>query len=137
MQQLNFTQNWNGKLFMDHFGTVRLHNPGKYFAGNTLECSLKNVQLGIITLPAVRTFKYKDIRDVLAFLDTGRPAHYMAAVLSKMYGQSIALQPDTLFDHIVCHYTERNIDNQGRLMQEWWSNILEQSKQKEFSYDSV
>lgn len=72
---------------------------------------------------ATRTFEYKQIRDVLAFLDCGKPSYYLAAVLKKFYGE---LQPDDKLDHIVLKYTSRNIAVQYDMLKDFWQHKIDQ-----------
>ena len=53
MLQLNFTENFNGKLFTDHFSDIRPHNPGVYFLGNCFRAIVKDTDYGIIKIVAV------------------------------------------------------------------------------------
>ena len=119
MNRIEFSHNWNGKLFLDTFGTVRMSNGEKYFVGNEMEAYLKNLYLGIVKVAAVRTFQFRQTRDVLAFLDTGKPAHYMASILNRMYGN---LSPDQPLDHVVLTYVKRDIETQTSLITEWWQS---------------
>lgn len=120
MYTIEFSHNWNGKLFLDNFGTVRLHNPEKYKPGNEMDAKLKNIYLGSVQVVAVRTFEYKYIRDVLSYLDTGKPAHYMAEVIRRMYQQQVVFNANTKLDHVVFHYIKRNLQTQSELLAEWW-----------------
>lgn len=125
MQNIEFTHNWNGKLFLDYFGTVRLHNPSKYFVGNEMEVYLNRVDFGLVTVAAVRTFRYRDIRDVLSYLDTGKPAHYLGALIKRFYEKSTDLNPETPLDHIVLHYLKRNHPNQALALKDWWQGKVQ------------
>jgi ABC-type antimicrobial peptide transport system permease subunit len=126
MQRIEYTTNWNGKLLLDNFGTVRLHNPGKYFIGNQMEVVLKGMPVGIVKVIAVRTFKYKQISDVLGYLDVGKPAHYLAQLMRNFYSKDIALTPETRFDHIVQQYTERYVEAQQSILKDWWETKIAQ-----------
>jgi hypothetical protein len=138
MGSINFSQQWGGKIFMDTFGTVRPHDPERFYEGKVLDVLYKKQEMGKAEIVAIRTFEFKQIRDVLSFLDTGRPAHYLAGLLQRFYGNS--LQPDSKLDHIVLRYTCRNITNQGILITQWWDetvgkNIEQQSPSQKTLFD--
>lgn len=127
MHELEFSTNWNGKLFLDNFGTVRLHNPSKYFVGNQMEVFLNRVDFGAVTVVAVRTFKYGEIRDALSYLDTGKPAHYLGSLIKKFYEKKVDLNRETLLDHAILHYTKRNYPNQALAIKDWWEAKVQAS----------
>lgn len=128
-QSLSFSQNWNGKLLLDVFGTVRMHNPGKYFIGNDLMLDYRGKELGAVKVEALITFRFDQINDRLSYIDTGKPAHYLAALLSKMYTNKGVVLPSTLFDHVIVRYTQRNLPNQELLLKDWWDSKMEQQPQ--------
>jgi hypothetical protein len=120
MLQLDFSSNWNGKLFNDTFSDIRLHNPDINFLGNEMEVMEKSIYHGIVKIVAVRSFPYYKINDVLAFINVGKPAAYQAEILKRCYAKNQAIQPDMQLDHIVFTYTKRNIETQSQLLTEWW-----------------
>lgn len=126
MQTLTFTQNWNGKLFLDNFGTVRLHNEQKYFSGNHLEIILRNHNIGIAEVVAVRTFLFTGITDVLAYLDTGKPAHYLAELMRRMYSNKDGFNDSSKLDHVILHWKERNMRMHASFLEEWWREKQEE-----------
>jgi len=121
---VNYTNNFNGKLFCDVWGDVRLHDEEKFFPSNIIEVHYKNKTIGTAQVMAVRTFEFKQIRDALAFLDCGKPSYYLASLLQKFYGP---LQPQDKLDHIVLKYTNRNIELQEQMIKDWWQHKIEQS----------
>ena len=125
---LDFTTNWNGKLFMDNFSTVRLLNHGKYFVGNEMEIKLRGVSFGYAKVIAVRPFRYKQISDVLSYIDIGKPAHYLGSLIEKFYSKKVDLNRETELHHIVLHYTQRNIENQRAAIQDWWEGIVNKTQ---------
>lgn len=125
---LDFTSNWNGKLFLDNFSTVRLYNEGKYFTGNELEIKLNGVSFGYAKVIASRKFPFGKISDLLAFTDTGKPAHYLAGLIRRFYGKKIEISNETALHHVVLHYTQRNIENQRAAIMEWWDGVASKSQ---------
>lgn len=126
IETITFSKNWNGKLLLDCFGTVRLHNPGKYAVGKQLNIEIKNTPLGIATVEAVRTFPYRQITDALSYIDVGQPAHYLSALLSNMYKHRGLLLPSDHFDHVILRYNKRVIENHQMLWRDWWEEKQQQ-----------
>ena len=123
--KLQFSHNHNGKLFLDHFGFVDLHDPDKYIVGSRLDLSLRHTLLGTVSVVAVRTFQYKQISDILAYIECGKPAHYLADLLKRYCEGKIELGPETKLDHVVLHYRERHLQNHSLLLQEWWKAVVQ------------
>lgn len=119
--QLNFSEIHGGKVFNDQFGTVRLWEAERFIVGNDFEILVRNQSMGYAKVVAERVFDYSQIRDVLAFLETGKSTYYLAAILLNIYGgKEKQLPGDTKFVHVVLQYTNRNIDNQSILIKDWW-----------------
>lgn len=128
METLDFSTNWNGKLFLDNFGTVRLFNPGKYIVGKELELTLKGTSLGIVTIAAERKFYFRSISDVLAYMDVGKPAHYLAELIKRFYEKKMTIDENTALHHVICHYKLRHVQAHESLLKEWW----EEKKQEAY-----
>lgn len=120
-----FTTNFNGKLFSDTFSTVRDYDPEKFSLHAIHEIDYKNKQMGIAEIVAVREFKYKEIRDVLSFIECGRPPHYLASILHRYYApHNQRMMPDKSLLHVVYQYRQRNLEMQSALIREWWNEKL-------------
>jgi hypothetical protein len=122
---ITLSANWNGNWFLNNFGIVCLHNPEKYKLGNRLEVMLKNQNIGIIEVVAVKQFHYKNITDVLGYINAGKPAFYLADCLKRKYSGKVNIKSDTLLNHVVCQYKYRNIELQTALLKEWWTDTIE------------
>lgn len=123
-----FTSNWNGKLLLDVFGTVRLHNPGKYSVGKKMNIMLNKTPMGIVKIEAIRTFQYRQISDALSYIDVGKPAVYLSQLMSNMYGHKGLLMPSSELDHVILVYEERNIEAHQMVWREWWESKQQQLK---------
>ena len=123
-----FTTNWNGKLFLDCFGTVRLHNPGKYAVGKKMNIMYNKIPMGIAKIEALRVFQYKQISDALSYIDVGKPAVYLSQLLSNMYTKKGLLFPSSELDHVILVYEERNIESHQMVWREWWDDKQQQLK---------
>lgn len=126
MDQLNFDRHYGGKIFMDQFSTVRLHDPERFVVGFHKQINLKRVEMGVAKIVAVRTFFFRQIRDPLAYLDCGKNASQMAAMLQNIYGQAHRLDRDTKLDHVVLQYTSRHIQNMEAALADFWREKIEQ-----------
>lgn len=127
MIKTEFTANWNGKLFNDNFGTVRMHNPGKYSIGDEHEIFLKSASMGIASIVSVRIIRYDQLNDALAYLDCGKPLQYLAGLLKKFYPD---IKPETQLDHIIYKWKKRNVDVQGELILHWWTERYNDHKEQ-------
>lgn len=114
---------------MDHFNDVRLYSEEKHGIGVEHEIWLRKHLLGVCSIAAGIKFKYKDIRDVLGFTIFGKPAHHLAHMLKTFYPFE-KITDDTIFIHIVWHYTKRNMPVQDALIADWW-----REKQQSNSYE--
>lgn len=118
MLQIDFHQNQNGKLFLDNFGEI-FPKSDTHVIGNDYQAWHKSLFLGTIKIEALRSFYFRQVTDVVSFLNCGRPAHFQAALLKKLYSEQV-LFPDSMLDHVVFSYVSRNLEAQSSLMEEWW-----------------
>ncbi len=125
MQQIKFTSNPNGKLFLPFFMDVRLFDEEKYMAGNVLEVALNNKVLGLAKVMAVKNFRYAHLNDTFSFMNCGKHAAYQAELLRRYYVHELDMKPDTQLMQIVFKYQERNIELFEFLLKEWWQKIVE------------
>lgn len=126
MEELDFTQNWNGKLFLEHFSTCRLHNTDKYQVGKLLKITMRGVVLGNAEVVAVRTAKVAKFTDVLAYIDTGRHLAYMLTILKNMYS---GLTEQTEMDHVVLRWKVRNMPTFNQLIKQWHDELMNKNAQ--------
>jgi hypothetical protein len=129
MDIINFSQNWNGRLFMDNFGDVRLRDDAKFFLENKMNLYYKGYHLGVVSIAALRIFKFKQITDVLAYQVCGKPAPYLAKILKDLYSKEIEMTPETELIHLVLHYSYRDCKVTAPVLQDWW-----RTKQDQFNY---
>lgn len=128
MQTISYSQNWNGRIFLDNFSDVRLPDDEKFFIGNSLKIMFKGCEVGEVEIVAMRVFKFKQISDVLAWTIVGKPAAYLAEVLKRLYKSESEITPETDLIHLVLHYKYRNINNQSPFLQDWWREKTDQFK---------
>lgn len=104
MKQLEMHFNYNQKLFNNCFSFVHEHDAEKFFLNNQFEILLEGKLLGVVKVEAVRTLAFKQITDVLSYIDTGRSVQTYAAILKQRFDD---MQADTLLDHVVVSYVTR------------------------------
>lgn len=126
MQTISYSQNWNGRIFLDNFSDVRLRDDEKFYIGNTLNIMLKGSSVGEVEIVAMRFFRFKQITDVLAWTICGKPAPYLAEVLKRLYKSETDINPETELVHLVLHYKYRHIQNQSPFLQDWWREKTDQ-----------
>lgn len=117
---INFSNNWNGKLFNDCFSTIRLYNSDTFYLGAEIDIQLKRQELGTAKIVAVRKFRFEQIDDFIGFTETGKPAAYLSTITKKFYLNHFQLTPGVYLHHIVFQYIKRNIPVQTELIKHWW-----------------
>lgn len=121
MFTLELRENYNGKLFSDHFNEVALFSH-EYHKGAIGEVKLNNVSLGVIKIEALRSFHFSRLTDIVSYLNIGKDMQFQAAHLNLIHNGGKTLPPDTMLTHMVCSYLQRNIENQTRLITEYWNS---------------
>lgn len=114
-----FTQNFNGKLFTDHFPELTIYSPG-YRPGVRAMIMLNSIYMGVAVIEAVRNFAFASLRDPLCYLNIGKPLHYQAELLNRLHGNGRKLDGDAMLSLIAFGYIDRNMEAQNELITEWW-----------------
>jgi len=83
--ELNFSYNWNNKLYNKAFTSIRLYNPTKYVINNLYNVNLKGNYLFTAKLIDLKILYPKNISNWLAYLDSGYNAEEVINILSKIY----------------------------------------------------
>lgn len=125
-----FTRPFSGKLFPENFGTVRLHDPSKYYNDCIHKIVMDGEELGTAKIYAVRPFEFRMIRDPLSWLDANLPANAYGAMLKRIYNNDVAggVQNETVFDHIVFHWDIRIFEAHTRLLNAHYQYILDEKR---------
>jgi hypothetical protein len=119
-----FSGTMNGRLFSEVFHDVRSFSPEKYKEDVLHEIFLRGKSLGLAEVVAVRKIYFREIRNPLSFLITGKPAHYMAAILNKMYArEGKKLHPEKELMHVIWKWKKRELKMQQFFLEEWWIEI--------------
>ena len=92
LPNLDFTYNWNSKLWNNNFTTIRLENPEKYYVGKQFVCRLVHKQkdrpsdiLQKVQIVDIKRLIISDITDWIARLDTGYPQAEAQNLIRTMY----------------------------------------------------
>ena len=111
-----------GIVLSDIFSTVQPFDPDRFKPGTILNAALKNKDLGVVEVVSVRSFFYKDIRDSLAYLVVGKPAAYLAQILTNKYAEpNKKLDELKMFYHIVLKYKSRNLEVHQSIWEDFWN----------------
>ena len=92
LPNLDFTYNWNNKLWNNCFTTIRLENPEKYYVGKQFVCRLVHKQkerlpdvCQKVEIVDIKRLIVTDITDWIARLDTGYPKAEAQNLIRTMY----------------------------------------------------
>ena len=121
MHTIELTHNYNGKMFNQVFGAVLPLDITTHVVGNQVLVKLKGIDMGTAVIVAVKRFEFKTTNDILAFLEMGRPAAYLAEVIRRQHTEKVF--PDTMIDHVIMEYTRRNLQTTGAMLQAWWKEF--------------
>ena len=106
LQTINFAENFNGKLLLDVFGTVRPYDQEVHIKGKEFKVLLNKVCIGTATLETFRTFEFREIRDVLSYLDIGQEPYVLAGKIKLWYPEITFFGEETMA-HLVFKFTSR------------------------------
>lgn len=116
-----FSQNWNGKLLCDNFSTIRLECQ-KFQMGDIHQIQLNKQFLGYAKIVAIRTVKFAEINDNMAYIDSGGNEQYIRNVFYKMYGKIDAHR------HLampVFQWTQRHLPAHQEMFLKYWEKAKE------------
>lgn len=90
MKTLNFSQNWNGKLDLPYFTTIRLSKPSSYRVGDKITFSVGRSKqsrriLGVGDIVDVKHCLLSDLTDDICLNDTGYGRAATVALIQTMY----------------------------------------------------
>ena len=89
MERIDFKSNWNGKLALEIFPTVRI--PGKkYNLEQSYEIFLNDKFIGIAKLIHCTRTTLEKVTEGMALIDTGYSRAKFIGLVNKMYPQYIA-----------------------------------------------
>lgn len=121
MLELRFTDNFNGKLFLDLFGDIRMADD-IYKVGTPVEVMLRNNFLGYAQIISRRDFSLKRLTEVASQINCGKGIMYQAKLLNSYYNGNKPMHPDTTLCQIVVRYTQKNMPVMQPLLHDWYEN---------------
>ena len=101
---LDFSHNWNQKLYATYFTTLRLS--GRHAVGDRVEVYLKKECLGAAVIIDKKEIRLAQINDWMAMLDTGYPAKETRTILETMYRNVTDWDRRPIYYYLV-HMTSR------------------------------
>jgi hypothetical protein len=104
---INFTYNWNSKLFCKFFSTIRLHNPHKYAVGNRYHIQLNSKDIGPGIIRAITPFRLDRFTPSMALLDMGYPLDEAKKVILNMYKAKNINWSTQILDFMVIEMPEK------------------------------
>ncbi len=126
LNDIEFSENWNGKLLLDHFTTIRLETPEKYIEGKHFEVRLRGELLGVAKLTIVHPFRYEQLNDRTALIDCGKNQQYLQTLLSRFYGP---MPPGRKLYLLFFEWKERKFDTQRKMIRKHWEHCMKQMPQ--------
>lgn len=83
LDSIEFSFNWNDKLCCRCFTTIRLS--GRYNVGDEVNIILKKQFIGVATIRCKEQRLLEQIKDFIAYVDTGYNAEKTKEILTTMY----------------------------------------------------
>lgn len=105
-QKINFSTNWNKKLYTDIFTTIRL-SKNKYRIGRHYKVFLKNTYFGIVQIKEVKIFRATKLPNITAQLDTGYSKDETLGIIKRMYRLSEREMETKELVLVVCKWVYR------------------------------
>jgi len=124
IKRMRFSENWNGKLCLDVFTTIREYNYDHYREDDLFEIELKGEVIGIAVLLMRKPFPLKALNDTTAYTDCGHGAPYLSKLLRSFHKD---LTPDSNVYMLWLQWRERNVVAQAELFKAWWQKCLEKN----------
>jgi hypothetical protein len=83
MKRLDFSYNWNNKLYCKAFTTLRLSN--RFDIADLIEVYSNGYKIGDAIIVDKKSFLLEDINNFISFLDTGYSVEECKKILKRMY----------------------------------------------------
>lgn len=124
----NFSANFNGKLILQNFPTVRLAST-KYYVGAKHLIKLNNNELGVAEVAAIRQFSFSQINNNLSLIDGGLTADKFKSMITKMYANKERITNNTQLINIIYSWVERDSFQLSQLINKWFEKTIAETKQ--------
>ena len=83
-RQINFTTNWNNKLYCDHYTTIRLASP-YYQVGRFYDIELRKECLHTARIIDIRFLKLENINTFISYIDAGLSVEDFKTLMNRFY----------------------------------------------------
>jgi hypothetical protein len=83
--RIDFSYNWNNKLYCKAYTTIRLHNPTKYIENMVYDIYLKGQHMHKAQIKAIHPFEIHKLTTTAALIDTGYGLAETLGIITKMY----------------------------------------------------
>jgi len=107
---ITFEANFNGKLFNNIFGTVRLRKPRKYKVGEVYKIKLVDDMnggyYGLAKILSISEFKLPELTNELAIIDSGFSRFIFIDYLQEVYNLLDSELEDTYFQYLIIEYED-------------------------------
>lgn len=121
MRQINFTDNWNGKLLMDNFTTIRLYYYEAYPDFDMYEIVLRGEILGTAEIVCKKPFPMKQINTQLSLIDCGHEVPWLKQLLKRFHGD---ITEETNLVLLVFRWRTRNPVPFRDMMNNWYNQHM-------------
>lgn len=106
---INFSHNWNGKLYCKWFTTLRPHNPHAYIVGQRYDIRLEGRDIGPGTIRDIKLVTLAQITPYMAALDAGMGLAEFKALIYNWYKNRGYNWQTQEFDFMLIQQTEKYI----------------------------
>jgi hypothetical protein len=85
LDKINFSYNWNNKLYCQAYTTLRRYNPNRYKIGDTYDIYLNDVYMHKAMLMDIKKMQFHQIDSFVAYIDTGKDIDEFKSILRSIY----------------------------------------------------
>lgn len=105
MDRINFSKNWNNKLFCESFSTIRLRDDERFVPGKLFEAVLmdgdKEVFSKKVKLYCINITKLDKLTEGMALIDTGMSKEKTIGMFNNMYKHKVEDVNQADFVHLI------------------------------------
>lgn len=124
MRSMQFTYSPN--IIMPFWPTLRRYDRDKHIVGSTMLITYgrQRKEIGEAAIAHLSLIEFRAITNEIAFMVSGKPAHYVKSVLLKMYPD---MQPEEKIAVLVLEWKQRYLNEQEDLVKQWWEGQVAQT----------
>jgi hypothetical protein len=123
---MHFTYNPN--ILMPFWPTIRRYDRDKHIVGHTMLITYgkQRKEIGEAAIAHLSLIEFRAITNEIAFMVSGKGAHYVKGVLLKMYPD---MQPTDTMAVLVLEWKQRYLMEQEDMVRQWWDAQVAQTPQ--------